>query len=114
MRLLPVVLASLSLVFMACGPRPEDENDAILGGEAQSGRYLVRLREPAPGLATLTVREQALELTARYGGTLVRVYERGFRGFSVMDLHEPQAQALASDPAVAHIEQDSAVELEIP
>ncbi|MDY7225392.1 protease inhibitor I9 family protein [Hyalangium rubrum] len=105
MRLPLVLLASLCLGFVACGPSMED--DAPVTEAPHSGRYLVRLREPASRDAAPSVRDQALELTARYGGTLVSVYERSFRGFTVEALPAPQAQALAGDPAVSQIEQDS-------
>jgi hypothetical protein len=111
MRLPSALLASLCLCLAACSPPPEDPPGALPGEGAHSGRYLVRLRAPAPGEAAPSVRDQALELTARYGGTLVHVYET-LRGFSVADLPEHQAEALSFDPAVARIERDSQVQLE--
>ena len=107
MRLPCAILALLCLCFAACSPPPEGPGDAI-----SQGRYIVRLQDPAPGGTVPSVRDQAVELTTRYGGTLVQVYETSFRGFSVEDLHEAGAEALSFDPAVARIERDARVMVE--
>jgi hypothetical protein len=73
---------------------------------------MVLLQDLVPGGPAPSVRDQALELTTRYGGTLVQVYETSFRGFAVADLHEDGAEALAFDPAVARIERDAQVMVE--
>jgi hypothetical protein len=108
MRLSSALIPLLCLCFVACSPPLEEELDP---GEAipDHGRYLARLREPIPGELTPSVRDQAVELTSRYGGTLLHVYETSFRGFAVADLPEAQAQALSYDPAVARLERDTQV-----
>jgi hypothetical protein len=109
MRLLCAVLTSLCLGFAACSP-PDEEDMGPQPGEApRLGRYIVRLQEPAAGGQAPSVRDQAVELTTRYGGTVVQVYETSFRGFAVADLPLDRAQALSFDPAVARIEKDAPI-----
>jgi hypothetical protein len=110
MRLTSAVLTSLCLCFVACSPPPEA--DPLPGDGSSLGRYIVRLQDPTPGAQAPSVRDQAVELTTRYGGTVVQVYELSFRGFAVADLHEDGAQALSVDPAVARIEKDAQVMVE--
>ncbi len=110
MRLSSAVLTSLCLCFAACSPPLEDVAGTLPGEDTPGrGRYLVRLREPEPGVMAPSVRDQALELTSRYGGTLLNVYETTFRGFAVADLPEDRAQALSYDPAVDRLERDSEI-----
>ncbi len=104
MRLPYAILASLCLCFAACSPPSEEDT-----GPVSQGRYIVALQDPVPGGPAPSVRDQAAELTTRYGGTVVQVYESGFRGFSVANLHEDGAEALAFDPAVARIEKDAQI-----
>lgn len=107
MRLPSAVLCLLCLYLVACGP---GEDLTPRPGEAvPRGRYIVRLQDPAPGVLTPSVRDQAQELTTRYGGTLLQVYETAFRGFTVADLAEDGAEALGYDPAVARIEKDAQI-----
>lgn len=110
MRLPSAVLSLLCLGFVACGP--SEDLEPRPGEAVPLGRYIVRLREPAPGVLAPSVRDQAQELTTRYGGTLLQVYETSFRGFTVADLAEDGAEALGYDPAVARIEKDSQLRVE--
>jgi len=110
MRLPCALLSLLCLCLVACGP---SEDLTPRPGEAVPlGRYIVRLQDPTPGVLTPSVRDQAQELTTRYGGILLQVYETSFRGFTVADLAEDGAQALGYDPAVARIERDAQVMVE--
>jgi hypothetical protein len=112
MRHSSAVLASLCLFFVACSPPPEEDTGTLPGNASSRGRYIVLLQNPAPGEPPPNVRDQAVELTTRYGGTLIQVYETSFRGFAVADLPEYGAQTLAFDPAVARIEKDAQVMVE--
>jgi hypothetical protein len=106
---LPSAILSL-LCFVACGP--SEDLEPRPGEAVPLGRYIVRLQDPAPGVLAPRVRDQAQELTTRYGGTVLQVYETSFRGFTVADLAEDGAEALGYDPAVARIEKDSQVKVE--
>lgn len=108
MRLPCAVLISLCLcIAAACSPPEEDTG--LPADVSSQGRYLVRLQDPAPGSQVPSVRDQAAELTSRYGGTVVQVYETSFRGFAVADLPVVGATALSYDPAVARIERDAPI-----
>jgi starvation-inducible outer membrane lipoprotein len=108
MRLLCAVLTSLCFGLAACSP-PDEDLDPSPGDASRLGRYIVRLQEPALGAQAPSVRDQAVDLTTRYGGTIVQVYETSFRGFAVADLPLDRAQALSFDPAVARIEKDAPI-----
>ncbi len=112
MRLPCAILASLCLCFAACSPPPEVDAGPRPGDAVSQGRYIVRLQDPAPGDTVPSVRDQAVELTTRYGGTLVQVYETSFRGFAVADLPPVGAAALSYDPAVVRIELDAPIMLQ--
>ena len=72
--------------------------------------YIVVLRDGAPGGASLSSSRAgvASELAARHGGLVTRVYERALRGFAAR-MSRAAAEALARDPRVAYVEQDSEV-----
>jgi subtilisin family serine protease len=53
---------------------------------------------------------EATGLTARYGGSVARVYGAALNGFAA-SMSAPAAQRLAADPAVAYIEQDQTISL---
>ena len=69
-----------------------------------SGRYIVVLRD---GDDPLAVGSAAVNLS---GGRLRHVYGRAIKGFAV-DLPEAAARALAGDPRVEYVEQDSELTL---
>lgn len=79
---------------------------------ANPGHYIVVLREPArPGagaaVATATVSALSQQLVKQYGGTVTARYEY-LRGFAAQ-MQEAEAQALAEDPSVLFVEEDSLV-----
>ncbi|GAA3737999.1 hypothetical protein GCM10022225_21130 [Plantactinospora mayteni] len=82
------------------------------GVTAIPGNYLVVLHDRALRAAggPAAVAATADSLTARYGGTLGRVFRSAVRGFEVR-LSEAGARRLAADPAVAYVEQDHVVSL---
>jgi subtilisin family serine protease len=65
------------------------------------------VRRAAPGLAVPNV---AGEMAARHRGRLTHVYQHALRGFA-MRMTAEAARALADDPRVAYVEQDSEMEL---
>ncbi|HVT45056.1 MAG TPA: S8 family peptidase [Thermoanaerobaculia bacterium] len=70
-------------------------------------QYIVVLKEGA----VADIPAAASDMARMHGGRLGYVYERALQGFSV-ELSEGRARALAKDPRVAYIEQDSEVTLE--
>lgn len=124
MRLLPTLLVSCCLGLAACSPPPEselDEGTLTEGSDPISqptppsekipGRYIVVLKEPAPGEMAVSTHEHAQRLTTSFGGTVVSVYTV-IRGFAVKDLPELNAHALGMDPAVKYVEQDTVVRVD--
>jgi hypothetical protein len=83
------------------------------GGELVPDSYIVVLEDEAiaakggPGPSVAMV---ALDFAARYGGRLGFVYEHAFKGFSIR-MPEQAALALAHDPRVRFVEQNSVAEL---
>ena len=99
----------LLAVTLTASPARAAEGE-ILGAGASTaipGRYIVVLKSSLDGGG---VAERASGLAKRYGGTVGRVYSESLSGFSV-GLTEAEAQRLAADPAVAHVEQDQRVRL---
>jgi subtilisin family serine protease len=77
------------------------------GATAVPGQYIVVLTDDAasreqPGQA-------ADDLVSRYGGTVHAVWEHAVRGFALR-ASEADARALAADPRVSYVEQDTVVE----
>lgn len=66
------------------------------------GRYIA-VFEGAP--AASAVEALAQDAVRRHGGTLLRIYRAGLRGFSA-ELSEAEALALAGEPGVAYVEED--------
>jgi serine protease len=74
-------------------------------------QYLVVLAQAPEGQAEVSVAALADELVTRHGGHVLQVYEHALRGFTAR-MTEPQALALARNPAVASIEEDGLVHVE--
>ena len=77
-------------------------------------RYIVVLQDDAagtpdaPARSGLTVPLVAVDMAARYGGTVFLMYETALKGFAIQ-MSERNAQRLAADPRVLFVEQDSEV-----
>jgi subtilisin family serine protease len=84
------------------------------GARAIPEQYIVVLEDDAagtpeaPARTGLTVPIVAVDMAARYGGTVLDVWDTALKGFA-MRLPEQAAQKLASDPRVKWVEQDSEV-----
>jgi subtilisin family serine protease len=69
------------------------------------GRYIVVLKDQAPGLAAAAVKGMAESLAQGYGVSDVQVFESSLRGFAC-GVSASQAEKLAADPRVAFVQQD--------
>ena len=69
------------------------------------GRYIVVLNDEQPGIRA-NVRPMVAEIASQFGGRVAHVFERTIRGFAV-SMSATEAAALARDPRVRYIEQDS-------
>jgi serine protease len=69
------------------------------------GRYIVVLNDEQPAIRA-NVRPMVVELTRQFGGRVAHVFEHTIRGFAV-SMSATEAAALARDPRVRYIEQDS-------
>ena len=84
------------------------------GAPAIADRYIVVLNDDAagtpdaPARTGLTVPIVAVDMAARYGGSVFLVYESALKGFAIQ-MPEQAAERLAADPRVDFVEQDSAV-----
>jgi aqualysin 1 len=76
--------------------------------------YVVVLEDDAagtpasPARSGLTVSQVAVDMAARYGGSVTFFYEHALRGFAIR-MTATAAEALARDPRVKYVEQDSEV-----
>jgi serine protease len=73
--------------------------------------YIVVLEDAALGDAKVSGREvsqMAHEMAGRHGGHVAHVYDHALRGFATK-MSKARAQALARDPRVKYVEQDSVV-----
>ncbi|GAB3811014.1 hypothetical protein GCM10027605_50340 [Micromonospora zhanjiangensis] len=83
---------------------------------AIAGSYIVALTDGAVGARAGTARAatavpaRATDLTARYGGSVTRVYGAALNGFAAK-LTAGQARRLAANPAVAYVEQDQVMSI---
>src|SRR6185436_18075841 len=70
-------------------------------------QYIVQLNKPAPGsaLAGLSIAQQAEQLAALHGGSVLFVYEHALRGFAVR-MPDAAAALLAANPLVASVNPD--------
>lgn len=110
MRRSILILAAL-LASLAIPPQ-------VLGGDFRTcspsvpGQYVVVFEEgfpPARQAARATraeVKTAALNLQRVHGGRLDHVYEAAIQGFSIAQMPEQRARALAKNPRVAYVEED--------
>jgi subtilisin family serine protease len=90
----------------------DDEIRRIHGAAVVPGSYIVVLKPGVaakPGSAGLSASLVALDLAVRHGGTVTHVYEHALSGFAIR-LSEKAARALAGDPRVEYVEEDSVVQ----
>ncbi|HEX4954657.1 MAG TPA: S8 family serine peptidase [Thermoanaerobaculia bacterium] len=74
------------------------------------GSYVVVLAKAA-GAEAVRSADLAIELSAAYGGEVGHVYQQALEGYAVHGLKAADAERLASDPAVAWVEQDCVAHL---
>jgi serine protease len=108
-------LLALALLLLAAPAFAGDGTiQQALGSRPVPDQYIVVLEDDAAGTADapartgLTVPIVAVDMAARYGGTLLDVWDTALKGFAIR-LPGPAAQRLASDPRVKWVEQDSEV-----
>jgi len=73
-------------------------------------RYLVALNSDAMRSEGEEAPEAAARLTAKYGGSVDKVFRNALKGFSV-EMTEKAAQALSRDPNVLFVEEDSYISI---
>jgi subtilisin family serine protease len=133
MRVIRTTLMTSMLGFAACTgidplePDASATEDLLTGQQVQAvstepaskfirnarpvpQRYIVVLKDEAPGANGMSVPGAASALASRYGGVVAHVYEHALRGFSVR-MPEARARALSEDPAVKYVEEDGEVGL---
>jgi subtilisin family serine protease len=74
-----------------------------------AGQYIVVLKKEEKGAAGMSVSKAARSLEERHGVRAERTYEHALRGF-VMRTSEERARALAEDPDVEYVVEDSFVQ----
>lgn len=79
-------------------------------GVPVEGQFIVVFKDDAPGSAAAA---RLSELAAQHRGQVARAYEHVLNG-GVMRMTEAQAEALARNPRVDYVEQDSVVQLIVP
>ena len=96
---------ALLAAALGAGPAAAQQADILTPENAIADQYIVVLRadETARGADVAAV---ARAMAAAHGGRVTRVYRRALAGFAVT-LPEQAARALARDPRVRYIEQDS-------
>ena len=94
--------------FSSAASAEETQPPVAIEAAAQAvpDQYIVTLRDAVADSPAAA----ADELTDAHGGTVLQVYDRALQGFAAT-MTKPEVEALASDPAVAAIQQDSIVEL---
>ena len=86
------------------------------GAAAIPDRYIVVLNDDAassadlPSASGFTVPIVAVDMAARYNGTVFLIYESALKGFAIQ-MTERGARRLSADPRVAFVEQDSEVSI---
>jgi serine protease len=104
--------ALLTLAFLAVATvasAGEEEIRVPKGARTVPDSYIVVLDDAAvgaEGISGLAIPQVADELARWHGGRVTHVYKRALRGFAVM-MGKAQARALARDPRVKYVEQDS-------
>ncbi|KFE71957.1 S8 family serine peptidase [Hyalangium minutum] len=114
------LLALGLLTAGACAPESEEalpESTLVTGTQARflrsekavPGQYIVVLKKAEKNSEALSVSKSTRSLEARHGVRAEKLYEHALHGF-VMRGSEKQALALAEDPDVAYVVEDSWVE----
>jgi serine protease len=98
----------LAVTVLGEGAALAQRADVLTPERAIPDRYIVVLHDEEPGRAGRSVAALAREMAAGQGGRVIRVYERALTGF-VVAMPAGAARALANDPRVRYIEQDSPV-----
>jgi serine protease len=86
------------------------------GARAIPDRYIVVLNDAAAagvddqGAMGLTVSIVAVDMAARYNGTVFHVYDAALKGFAI-EMSDGAARKLSADPRVQFVEQDSVVSI---
>jgi serine protease len=110
MRKTLLVLAFLAVATVASAG--EEEIRVPKGARALADSYIVVLEDDAAfGAAQISrpaVSRLAGELARRHGGHVTDIYEHALRGFATR-MSKARARALARDPRVKYVEQDSVV-----
>lgn len=108
-----IIGACVCIQLVACsdGSPGSGVNDEVVTSQSKflksshpvSGQYIVVL---ASTVSSADVKATSESLTRRFGGQVIDVYEHALKGFSVR-MTEATAQALAKDPSVKYIQEDS-------
>ena len=109
MRKTLLTLAFLAVATVASAG--EEEIRVPKGAQALPDSFIVVLDDAVFGAAKisrLAVSQIADELARRHGGHVTDVYEHALRGFATR-MNKARARALARDPRVKYVEQDSVV-----
>ena len=107
-----MLIAVALLAFLpALAPSAQEDIQIPEGARLIPGSYIVVLNDEDPSRPSgLTVPIMAVDMAARYGGTLTYVYEGALRGFAI-NMKEDAARKLAADSRVAYVEQDQVMEV---
>ena len=111
------IVLALAVLCLAAPAFAGDGSIRIADGAAAiPDRYIVVLNDDAasspdlPSASGLTVAIVAVDMAARYNGTVFFVYESALKGFAIQ-MTERAAQRLSADKRVAFVEQDSEVSI---
>jgi subtilisin family serine protease len=110
-------LLALAVLALAAPVFAGDGSIRVADGvPAIPDRYIVVLNDEAasspdlPSASGFTVPIVAVDMAARYNGTVFFIYESALKGFAIQ-MTERAAQRLAADPRVAFVEQDSVMSI---
>lgn len=107
------LLAPVSL--LACFPeatdKPEPQSKLVRTGNPVAGEYIVVLAKPAGqrAMAPLEVTNLSEQLLAPLSAKPEQEYTAALQGFSVVNLTEDEALALAEDPRVAYVQENGRI-----
>ena len=96
----------LAVSVLAASPAAAQQADILTPENAILDQYIVVLRADEAARSSVSVGALARSMAAAHGGRVTRVYNRAIAGFAVT-LPEQAVRALARDPRVRYIEQDS-------
>lgn len=108
------LLALAAFGLAAPGFAGEDRIRSPEGAPVVPDQYIVVLQEEAagtperPARSGLTISQVAVDMAARYGGSILHFYDAALKGFAIR-MPEERALRLAADPRVEYVEQDSEV-----